>query len=433
MKISRLAGVAALLAAGVAQAQDAVKVNALIEVWYTQMTDSNLRLNTAIKPAGTSAYYDGMSSGRFNEDGVTIKRSEVYLSQAISEDIAWNLMFDPNNSTSSVGNNVLHDAVITWNLGKGFAVKAGQFKMPTTYEATLVAATNIYFFDRNQLNRQFGDKRDRGIWASYTYGDPKGFQGKLNVAVSNGNTDDGSSGKTAVDTNSQKDWTFRFEGGFGSTHKFGAYYREGVTNLKDSTSTYGAGGNGTTTWSGFGTPSPQQVKDNRDRTTLEGFFYAYDTAKLHFDFEYATGLLGRRYPSVFAVAGTAAAAVTMGREYLDQKFAGFAVTGVYKMGAHQLTGRYDVLNYNSGDNWYTNYNPYKETAPGVSRGANYSPKYTETTVGYNYVFVPAKYAAAKLKLDYIMRSKNFLAPRTGTTQVGEQGGNSLVASLGVGF
>ena len=32
-----------------------------------------------------------------------------------------------------------------------------------------------------------------------------------------------------------------------------------------------------------------------------------------------------------------------------------------------------------------------------------------------------------------MRSKNFLAPRTGTTQVGEQGGNSLVASLGVGF
>ncbi len=416
MKISRLAGVAALLAAGAAQAQEAVKVNALIELWYTQMTDNNLRLDAAAKPGGASAYYDGMSSGRFVENGFTVKRSEVYLSQTISDSISWNLMFDPNNSTSSVGNNVLHDAVITWTLGKGFVLKAGQFKMPTTYEATIVAAKDLYFFDRNQLNRAFGDKRDRGAWLSYGYGNAKGWQGKLSVAVSNGTTDDGSGGKTAVDANAQKDFTVRYEGAFGSAHKFGAYYREGVTNLKDST---------------FVTPTTvpagvtaQQIKDNKDKTTLQGAFYAYDTSQWHFDFEYATGLLGRRYPSLFA-ATTAA----MLRENLDQKYTGYTGTFVYKMGQHQVALRYDMLNYNSGSNWYTATSPYNVTVNGAA--ADYSPKYTETTVGYNYNFVPGKYSVAKLKIDYIMRSKNFLAPRAG--QTGEQGGNSLIASLGIGF
>ena len=416
MKISRLAGVAALLAAGVAQAQD-IKVNALVELWYTQMMDSNLRLDSAAKPGGASAYYDGLSSGRFAENGVTVKRSEVYLSQTISDSISWNLMFDPNNSTSTVGNNVLHDAVITWDLGKGFGVKAGQFKMPTTYEATIVAAKDLYFFDRNQLNRVLGDKRDRGIWGYYAFGDPKGYQGKLSVAVSNGTTDDGSGGKTAVDGNASKDWTIRYEGALGASQKWGVYYREGQSNLKDSTlQTITAAPAGVTL---------AQMKDNRDKTTLNGAFYVYDTAKWHFDAEYATGLLGRRFPSLFAAAGTTA----MSREHLDQKYTGYAATVVYKMGKHQVALRYDMMNYNSGDNWYGTTNPYKVTVN--SAPADYSPKYTETTIGYNYVFVPAKYGAAKLKIDYIMRSKNFLAPRS--TQVGEQGGDSVVASLGIGF
>ncbi len=446
MKISRLAGVAALLAAGVAQAQD-IKVNALIELWYTQMADNNLRLNTAVKPGGASTYYEGMSSGRFAENGFTVKRSEVYLSQTISDSISWNMMFDPNNSTSSVGNNVLHDAVITWNLGKGFVLKAGQFKMPTTYEATIVAAKDIYFFDRNQTNRVFGDKRDRGAWLSYAYGDAKGWNGKVSVAVSNGTTDDGSGGKTAVDANAQKDYTFRYEGAFGSAHKFGGYYREGVTNLKDSAATQNAPGTITSTWvtsaattvTTFNTTwalgtTAQAVKDNKDKTTLQGLFYVYDTAKVHFDFEYATGLLGRRYPSLFAAFAPAAATATTtsttatqapSREHLDQKFVGYTGTLIYKMGQHQLALRYDTLNYNSGNKYYAAANPYMLTT------GDYSPKYTETTVGYNYLFVPGKYSVAKLKLDYIIRSKNFLTPRTG--QTGEQGGNSLVASLGIGF
>jgi len=62
---------------------------------------------------------------------------------------------------------------------------------------------------------------------------------------------------------------------------------------------------------------------------------------------------------------------------------------------------------------------------------DYTPKYTETTLGYNYLFNPGKYTTGKLKLDYIMRSKNFFVPRAG--QTGEQGGDSFVASLMIGF
>jgi len=425
MKISRLAGIAALLAAGFAQAQD-IKVNALVEFWDTQMMNNNIRLDSAARPGGTATYYEGLSSGRFAENGFTIKRSEIYLNGKVTDELLVYVMFDPNNSTSTVGNNVLHDAVITWDLGKGFNVKAGQFKMPTTYEATIVAAKDILFFDRNQLNRVFGDKRDRGVWFSYAYGDAKGFQGKLNLAISNGTTDDGSAGKTAVDANAQKDWTVRFEGAYGSAHKFGAYYREGETNLKDSTmlaATVPA------SWT-IGAPSATQIKDNKDKTTLEGLYYAYDDAKWHADAEYVTGTLGRRFPSLFA------AAAAPGREHLDQKFTGYVVSGAYKMGKHWITARYDMLNYNSGNNWYTAYNPYTQSAvntPLLVNGAavDYSPKYTETTVGYNYVFVPSKYSLGKLKIDYIMRSKNFLVPRAG--QTGAQGGDSVVASLMVAF
>lgn len=416
MKTSRIAGIAALLAAGALQAQTpTVKIDGvLLEFWATQMLDNNLRLDSTAS-AGASKYY--ALDSRFQENTFAVKRSEIYMSGTVTDTVSWNIMFDPNNSnTTAVPNAVLQDFVLTWAPIKGFNVKAGQFKMPTAYEATLVAAREILFFERNQINRRFADARDRGIWASYTYGDPKAFQGKLNLAVSNGTTDDGSGGKNNENTlagagNAQKDWTFRFESTFFSNHKAGAYYREGVSNLKDSTFV-----NATVpaTWT-VGAPSPQQIKDNKDKTTLMGAYYAFNNATWQMSAEYATGLLGRRYPTLF----TAAAAPL--REHLDQKFAGFVVDGAYKMGNHWITGRYDVLNYNSGDDWYTATNPYQTAT------ADFSPKYTEITVGYNYVFIPTKQSAGKIKLDYVMRSKNFLAPRAG--QTGEQGGNSLVASL----
>jgi hypothetical protein len=213
---------------------------------------------------------------------------------------------------------------------------------------------------------------------------------------------------------------FRFEAGYGAAHRFGFYYREGETNLKSSTSVAAT----TAGWGTTGVPAAADILANRDKTTLEGLYYAFDNSRFHFDFEYATGVLGRRFPTLFAT--TAAAA---GREHLDQKFLGYCLTGVYKMGHHQILARYDMLNYNSGDNWYTAASPYKVTVNAAP--ADYSPKYTETTVGYNYVFVPTKYGAAKLKLDYIMRSKNFLAPRAG--QTGEKGGDSVVLSWEIAF
>jgi hypothetical protein len=425
MKISRLAGVAALLTAGFAQAQTPTLKwdGVLFEFWQTQMLDNSLRNNTTAS-AGASKYY-GLDS-RFQENNFAVKRAEIYFSGTVTDTISWNAMFDPNNNnTPAVPNAVLQDFVITWTPVKGFNVKAGQFKMPTTYEATLVAAREILFFERNQINRKFGDARDRGLWASYTYGDAKAFQGKLNLAISNGTTDDGSGGKNNENTlagsgNAQKDWTFRFESAFLTSHKAGFYYREGETSLKDSFATYGTTIPAAWTTAGV---SAAQIKDNKDKTTLQGVYYAFNSSAFQISAEYATGLLGRRYPTLFSAAAAPL------REHLDQKFTGYVVDGAVKFGNHWITGRYDMLNYNSGDNWYTATNPYKNAVT----GADFSPKYTEITVGYNYVFIPTKQSAGKLKLDYVMRSKNFLAPNAAAGQTTEQGGNSLVASLMASF
>jgi hypothetical protein len=47
------------------------------------------------------------------------------------------------------------------------------------------------------------------------------------------------------------------------------------------------------------------------------------------------------------------------------------------------------------------------------------------------VFNPTKASFGKLKFDYIMRSKNFKQPLA--PQTGEQGGDSLLVSLMLGF
>lgn len=415
MKIFRLAGLACLLTCGAVQAQD-VKVNILTEFWYTQMMDNTLRNNAPIK-AGASAYYDGTSAGRFTENAFNLKRAEIYCNYKISDEWAGYLMFDPNQATNTVTNNILQDFVITWTpSGTGFTVKGGQFKMPSTYESTLCSARDIIFFDRAQMSRLLGERRDRGLWAAYSYGSPEGFKGNLNASISNGTTDDGTSGKNAVDANAQKDYLVRFDGSYTKAHKFGLWYRSGQTNLKSSTT---VAATLPASWTAAGVTA-QTLLDNRDKTTATGLFYAFDAPQWHFDVEYATGLLGRRYPTLFA--NTAAAPL---REHLDQKFQGYVVTGVYKMGAHQIAARYDVFNYNSGDDFYGAVSPYA-TAAGDA-----APKYTETTVGYNYLFNPSKYTYGKLKVDYIIRSKNFLAANPGTT--GLNGGNSLVASVMVGF
>jgi len=428
MKLRNLSALAVALAGAATLSAQELKVTSLIEVWYTQMLENTLRNDAAFKPASGAAYYDGMSSGRFAENGFTVKRAEIYLSGKISDNLSVNIMFDPNNAANTVGNNVLQDGQIIWKVVPSFTILAGQFKMPTTYEATIVAARNIIFFDRNQLNRVFGDKRDRGVVGVYSFGDPKGFNTKVNFGISNGSTDDGSSGKTAVDANAQKDFFGRLQMAYGSEHQFGAYYREGGTAVKTSTYAPSTFTITTTAWGTTGIPSVQDIKDNADRTTLLGAYYAYDSSTWHFDAEAATGELGRRFATI-----PTASAGAVGREHLHQKYLGYAITGVYKMGAHWIAARYDMLNYNSGNDWYAGgVNPYMPTT-GANAGGDFSPKYTETTVGYNYLFVPSKYSYGKLKIDFIMRSKNFLSSSAALGQTGAQGGNSLVASLMFGF
>ena len=414
MNLRTLTAVALVAGTAVVAPAQSVFNGALVELYYTQMMDNNLRLNSAAHSPAYQQLVAGMTENQF-----LVKRAELYFGGKVNDDVSWSMMIDPNNTsgTNTTFGAVLHDVWAIWKFAPGFTMRAGQGKFLQSYEASTTSARDIMFYDRAQLSRFIGDRRDRGIWIAYDFGDPKGFNGKVNVAVTNGMSDNGTGGKQP-EVNAQKDFHFRLDFATGQ-HKFGTYYRDGSLAIKDVGTVSG------TPWTGG--PSAADILANKDRATNMGFYYFTDTAKYQVTGEVATGLLGRRYASIFA-SGTNA----MAREHLDQKYLGYFVQGAYKMGKHWFTARYDFMNYNSGDQWYGPYNPYKQnTTTGASTGNDYSPKFTEVNVGYNYIFNPSKSSSGKLKLNYVMRSKNFLAPRTG--QTGEQGGVSLVASWQVAF
>jgi len=412
MKRTSTLGLAALLlaASGTAHAQ-APKISGLLQVWYSQMLDNNLRLN-AKEPGG---YFNLRSE--FQENGFSIRRSEIKLAGSITDDIDYEIMMDPSINTSATNPSILQDAAIVWKLGNGLDLKVGQFKNLQTMEG-LTSSGEILFAERAQLARQFGDKRDRGAALSYSGGDPKDFAWKGTVALFNG-LNDSVAGK-GNDTNAQKDFVVRLEFTLNKNHRFGAYTLQGGTDQADkgalAAKTF-AGAAGTV-------PSAASILDAKDKTTNLGAFYAYQDDVWYFAGEVMTGQLGRRYASVGA-AGAAS------RQHLDQKFMGTWVTGGYTTGKHTVLLRYDMANYNTGDDWYTAFNPYTQSAVGVSTGNDYTPKFTELSLGYLYAFKPEKVKAANLKVNLINRSKNFLRPRTG--QTGEQGGNTLVVALQVAF
>ncbi len=418
MKKSRLALVAALVAAGAAtaQAQD-VKVNALLISWYTQMMDNSLRINSA---APLSYYAFGGTKGTsatspYNENGFSVRRAEIYLAAKITDEISGNLLLDPNQATP-----LLLDAFITWKPNAKFEVKIGQLK-PIGYEATMVAAADLLFTDRAQVARYSSDYRDRGVMGTYIFGD-KTFGGRAGLGYFNGSTD------RQNDNNAQKDITARLDLNLGDDQKFGAYLQQGSTNAADKP--------GNTLPTSFGTPSatnlppsPQDIYDNKDKTSTYGAYYVFNHGPWHGDAEVATGLMGRRNAAFLAATGAAK------RQHLDQKFLGYQVTGAYTTGHHIFRLRYDFMDFNQGGKWYTTFNPYTETAAGplLVNGApvDYTPKYQEITAGYTYAFKPELIRKANIKVDYIFRSKNFLAPRPG--QTGEQGGDSVVAAFQVWF
>ena len=407
-----LFGLAALLAAGSAPAMaQAPKISGLLQVWYTQMLDNNLRLNT---PYGAK-YYD--FRGEFSENTFSIRRAEIKLAGSITEAVDYEVMIDPAINTSASNPSILQDAAIIYKIGGGFEAKLGQFKNLQSYEG-LMSSGELLFAERSQVARQIGDKRDRGVALSYAFGNPKEFGGKVTMAVFNGLT--GTVSGKGNDSNAQKDFVARLDMNYGNSMKFGIYTLQGSTDQPDK------GGLAAKTFAGPTTlvPTAAQILDAKDKSTNLGAFYVYQDSTWFFSAETATGLVGRRFASV----GTAGPAL---RQYLDQKYLTYWVTGGYTVGNHTFLLRYDTTNYNTGDNWYTAYNPYTQSAPGVSLGADYTPKYTEITAGYLYAFKPEKLKAANIKLNYINRSKNFLQPRAG--QTGEQGGDTLLAAFQIAF
>ena len=417
MKTSRMA-LSAMLLVGTGQmvfAQQDVKVGVVLEAWYTQMLDNNLRLDSA--PAVAPYYANGAMNSAFKENTTYMRRTEIYFNGKVGDQVTWGAIIDPNTASAASPNNLL-DAWMAFAFTKQFSMKFGQFKMPSNYESTILGGSKLLFYDRSMTARMWAEKRDRGILATYAVGDQNALAAKVNIGISNGMSDSSATYK-ANDTNAQKDYTFSVNATYGKDHSFGAWYREGVTDAKDVNLVAG-------TFTGVNAPSAVAVLDNKDKTTNIGAYYLYDTSQWQGGVELTTGLLGRRSPSVFAAASSAK------REHLDQKYLGYTLSGAYKMGRHWFTARFDYLNFNQGDDWYTATNPYTtNTTTGIATGNDYSPKYTEAILGYNYLFTPAKYVDGKVKFDYIFRSKNFLAPRAG--QTGEQGGDSLVMSVMIGF
>ncbi len=394
------------LAAGSLAAQEktftpTIKFSGLLQAWTTQMLDNNLRLNATGSP------YSNVS-GNFKENTIALRRAEIKLSGDIVPNVSWELMIDPSISTSASNPSILQDLALIYKPVGGLEVRVGQFKGYQTLEG-MTSSADLMFAERSMMGVRFGDKRDRGIIGSYGFGDPKGFRSKLSAGFFNGNTQF-AAGKSN-DLNAAKDLVLRLEFWGGSAHNFGLYTLQGSTDVKDSSAvslSFGASG-----------PSAAEVKANKDKTSDLGAFYAYRGGGWRLEAEYITGLVGRLFPSLGTAAGTAK------RQHLDQKFMSTVLSGSYTTGKHTFGARYDLMNWNAGDDWYTATSPYKTAT------ADFTPKFTEITAGYAYAFNPAKYKAANIKLNYINRSKNFLSPRAG--QTGEQGGDSLVISFQVAY
>lgn len=427
MKRSHLLPLAALLVAGTLPATAQVKVGGLVQVWYNQILDSNLRNNSAAlaTTAGNRSYYNLRSE--FKENGFAIRRTELKFSGSILEGVDYEVMIDPSINTSATNPTILQDAVITYKSSFGVDFKVGQMKIFQTYEG-LNSSGELLLVERSQMGRTLGDVRNRGGAAILPFGDPKEFGGRAVIGFFNGSPAGVDKGN---DNNAQKDFVARLDFNVGKEQKFGFYTLQGSTNSNDKVSS-ALVANTFTNADPAKAPTAQQVLDNKDKTTNLGAYYVFQNADFHASAEYITGLLGRRFPTVSNAAGAA------GREHLDQKFQGIVLTGAYTAGNHTFILRLDSMNYNKDDNWYTTYNPYTTTtanAPIQVNGANvdYTPKYTEITAGYLYAFKPETLKAANIKVNYIHRSKNFLAPLAATGQTGEQGGDNLVVAFQVAF
>lgn len=372
-------------------AQD-VKVGGLITLWYHKALDAELRtwdlLGSRLQEPGTP--YTSHHSG-LREHGWVLRRSELYFSGRLNPTLSWNIAMDPN-----FGGNIVSDAAVMWTPAEGVSLRIGQFKPPQGFEGSVVPATQLFFYDRSMVARQFSDRWDRG--AALTLARPyKGWQARFTLAVFNG------SGR-AGDQNAQKDGTFRFE----VEHPWGLraalFGLQGRSDARGDAVVYPLPGSGP--------PTASDVRASGDATSTFGGYVVAEQPTWHLSLEALGGRIGRRFPTL----GPAPVMPAL-RQHLDQRFLGWVATAVRRHRKDTWGLRWERMDYNTG-----------RDAHGAPSGP--APVYTELVAGWSRALsTEAAWRSVCFKLDAIRRTGPLLwakdaAPRTG---------NSLVAVLQVAF
>ncbi|MCL1893757.1 MAG: OprO/OprP family phosphate-selective porin [Holophagaceae bacterium] len=382
------------------------RVGGLAQIWYTQMLDSNLRHFDSQSTGFRNANFQNMT--QFKENSFSIKRIDLKVDGKISDNVDYYVNIDPTISSGAV----LQDVFIKYKMPHKIELMVGQFKPFQTFDGFIPPADAL-FAEYTQLANLFSG-RERGAWLSMGFGSPQTINGRFHVGMTNGY------GKNN-DLNSQKDIVARLDLNYGKHHYFGGYALHGSTDQPDTGSLKAIQFQGTSV------PSDETILDNKDKTSHYGIFYNFRSDKVYASAEVMTGLWGRRFfPSVYAGA-TAPPSL---RAHLDQAFLSYVGVFAYNINnRHKVLARYDYMDYNYGDKWYTVQNPY--VIPAGTLAGDYTPKFTEVTLGYTFALLHDSQKAANIKANYVMRSKNFLYPRSG--QSGEQGGDSIVIALQVAF
>jgi len=369
-------------------AQD-VKVAGLVTLWYHHALDRELRtwdlLGSRLNEAGTPyvQYHPGLK-----EHGMVLRRSELYLSGRLTPELSWNIAMDPN-----FAGNILSDVALVWAPIARVSLRLGQFKPPQGYEGSVVPATQLFFYDRSMVARQFSDKWDRG--AALTLSQPwQDWQARFTLGGFNG-------GGRENDLNARKDLTFRIELEHPRGLRIALFGLEGRTDAKDDATVYPL--------PGPNTPDPETIRRNSDATSTYGAYVVAEQPTWHASLEAVGGRLGRRFPTLGP--GPAKPAL---RQDLDQRFLGWVATAVWRQGRHAWALRWDRMDYHAG-----------------SRGSiEPAPVFSELVVGWSRSLgTDAQWRSVCFKLNAIRRTgpllyQNGREPRAG---------NSLVAVLQVGF
>ncbi len=397
----------ALPPASAAAEEPALRWSGLLQLWGTYALDSSLRDGEVVSQP--SRYYSLRSEFRRND--VSVRRAELKLWGKLAPAVDFELMIDPAIGVSS--SNILQDAVISLRPGAGLELRAGQMKTGQTYEG-LRSSAALPLVERSQLTRLLGDVRDRGATLALARGPKHGWHGRALAGVFSG------AGRSA-DANSSKDVVARLEGQVSTRHSLGAYGLWGSTDQPGAPTGVPLAFAG-----GAAAPTPGQVLAAADGTRNLGGFYVYEDARWSGEAEVAWARLGRHFASIGSSAGPAR------REHLEQSFLGLTLTAVRRFGRHSLALRFDRADYNQDARYYTSFDPYLESAPGVPRAGNWRPRFSEWTAGYALSLSKKdKPTAALVRLNYIHRSDNVLLDAAAGPE--PRGGDGLVVLLQAAF